>query len=1495
MRLLFRTACLAALLLLPIALPASAQYMYLDSNANGVHDDGDRLNPNGTATTVDVWLFTNQNRDGTIVECNVDPLLPLNMNSYVVNLKASGGEVTYADFVNGFPLTMTTSFGEANAGAGEYKNGFGGPATSAVGPGGPFKICTLTITGTSGAPSILINDINTDSQDFTSFGTRCDGNDFDSTYKLSGPGGGSDWTDADGLDAAPGGNAAPTLTAPENAVGAENNLVTITADATDPDATDLITITQTNNATFLNFSHTPSVSPASATLSGTPPPGSVGVYTINWSASDPTNPAVTATTTLTINPANRPPELDPIGDKTADQGVQLIFTAFAADPDPGQTLSFSLDAGAPEGATISDITGTFTWTPAPSQIGPNPVTIRVTDNGVPPLSDFETITITVQGVATNEPPVLDPIGDKTVDEGSLLTFTATASDPDVGQVLAFALDAGAPTGAAIDPSSGVFNWTPTEDQGPAVHPITVRVTDNGTPLLSDSETIQVTVNEVAPENQPPVLDPIGDKTVDELALLAFTATATDPDAGDLLTFSLDAGAPTGAVISPAGLFSWTPTEAQGPGNYPITVRVSDGTLSDFEAITVTVNVVNDPPVLNGVIGNKTVDEQAPLFFSANAGDQDVEQTLTFSLDAGAPAGATIETTTGNFSWIPTEDQGPGVYPITVRVTDDGSPALSDFEAIQVTVNEVNVAPVLAGIGNQVAQVGAELSFTATATDADLPANILVFSLDAGAPAGATINSSTGVFSWTPGAGDVGTHQVTVRVMDDGTPPLSDFETILIEVQEVVTNQPPVLDPIGDKTVDELALLGFTATASDPDAGQTLSFSVDVGAPAGAIINPAGTFTWTPNEEQGPGVSPITVRVTDDGTPALSDFELIQVTVNEVNVAPVLVGIGNQVAQVGAELTFTATATDADLPANVLAFSLDPGAPAGATINSSTGAFSWTPGAGDVGTHQATVRVTDDGVPPLSDFETISIEVQEVVTNQPPVLDPIGDKTVDELALLGFTATASDPDAGQTLSFSVDVGAPAGAVINPAGTFTWTPNEEQGPGVSPITVRVTDDGTPALSDFEAIQVTVDEVNVAPVLAGIGNQVAQVGAELAFTATATDADLPANVLAFSLDPGAPAGATINSSTGAFSWTPGAGDVGTHQATVRVTDDGVPPLSDFETISIEVQEVVTNQPPVLNPIGDKTVDEGSLLTFTATATDPDAGDVLTFSLDVGAPAGAIINPAGTFTWTPNEEQGPGVSPITVRVTDDGTPALSDFEAIQVTVNEVDGGGPEAAVFFHGGHRTTRLGSGKPTTCVQIEPVNGSFALGDVNLSSIVMQYQGSEISGTAEIDKDMNHNGVQEIKACFSKDNLRVLFRDLPEGENSVEVTLEGELLTGGTFSTTVTHRVIGSDRIAGRKNKEGDDGVAGKISAHPNPLNPETVLYFTTSKAGRVKVRVYDLAGRLVRTLQDADSPAGRNQIRWDGSTSNGNRTASGVYYMRVSSVDGNSTLRVTVLK
>src|SRR5260370_540307 len=97
-------------------------------------------------------------------------------------------------------------------------------------------------------------------------------------------------------------------------------------------------------------------------------------------------------------------------------------------------------------------------------------------------------------------------------------------------------------------------------------------------------------------------------------------------------------------------------------------------------------------------------------------------------------------------------------------------------------NAVYNAPVLSPSVDQCIHVESTLTLTKHATDSDIHPNTLTFSLDPGAPTGAGINPSTGVFTWTPDDTFAGsTNSITVRVTDNGQPPLSDFKSFLVAV------------------------------------------------------------------------------------------------------------------------------------------------------------------------------------------------------------------------------------------------------------------------------------------------------------------------------------------------------------------------------------------------------------------------------------------------------------------------------------------------------------------------------------------------------------------------------------------------------------------------------------------------------------------------------------------------------------------------------------------
>ena len=292
----------------------------------------------------------------------------------------------------------------------------------------------------------------------------------------------------------------------------------------------------------------------------------------------------------------------------------------------------------------------------------------------------------------------------------------------------------------------------------------------------------------------------------------------------------------------------------------------------------------------------------------------------------------------------------------------------------VIVHEVNTAPAVTSPGARTAIVGTTLAFNISATDTDLPPQTLTFSLEADAPAGASITAQGG-FSWSPSVDQpTGDYSVGVVVTDNGNPTLSDTNRFIVQVREA--NVAPGFGALTNRTVNETSLLSFQLTATDSNQPpQALAYGLAAAAPTGVAVSSSGLFTWAPTEAQGPSTNAISLRVTDNGTPPLSTTGSVMVIVNEVNRTPTLTVITNRIMYFGQSLAFTAQAQDPDLPAQALTFTLEPGAPAGATI-SPAGEFNWLPVAGQApSTNSITATVTDNGTPPLSTSRTFVVEVR----------------------------------------------------------------------------------------------------------------------------------------------------------------------------------------------------------------------------------------------------------------------------------------------------------------------------------------------------------------------------------------------------------------------------------------------------------------------------------------------------------------------------------------
>jgi hypothetical protein len=91
------------------------------------------------------------------------------------------------------------------------------------------------------------------------------------------------------------------------------------------------------------------------------------------------------------------------------------------------------------------------------------------------------------------------------------------------------------------------------------------------------------------------------------------------------------------------------------------------------------------------------------------------------------------------------------------------------------------------------------------------------------------------------------------------------------------------------------------------------------------------------------------------------------------------------------------------------------------------------------------------------------------------------------------------------------------------------------------------------------------------------------------------------------------------------------------------------------------------------------------------------------------------------------------------------------------------------------------------------------------------------------------------------------------------------------------------------------VAVHLSAHPNPFNPQTTFAYVLSKAGPVRLAVYDVRGQLVRSLVNASLPAGERSVEWNGTDDQGIAVPSGIYFTRLETAAGVRTVKVTLAK
>lgn len=298
---------------------------------------------------------------------------------------------------------------------------------------------------------------------------------------------------------------------------------------------------------------------ATGRIEWTPEPADLGDNPVTLQATDVGGLNDQITFPITVIRPNASPGIAPIGTQYAAPDVPYALAVDASDPDPGDSLAYSLDES-PTGMTIDAGSGLIEWTPTAGQAGAHPAVVRVVD----PTGAGDTEPFTVIVGPPNTAPTLDPLPDRGTAPGLALVVALDADDPD-GDPLSFAL-LQAPSGMGLDPTTDQLQWTPTTLQL-GDHLVTVEVDDGRGGRDAASFTVRVDMNRA------PVAfdDAWSVERTDTLTVDAPGVLANDTDPNfDPLTALLVADAQRGTLALAAdGGFEYTPDNPAGTIDFTV--------------------------------------------------------------------------------------------------------------------------------------------------------------------------------------------------------------------------------------------------------------------------------------------------------------------------------------------------------------------------------------------------------------------------------------------------------------------------------------------------------------------------------------------------------------------------------------------------------------------------------------------------------------------------------------------------------------------------------------------------------------------------------------------------------------------------------------------------------------------------------------------------------------------------------------------------------------
>jgi len=445
----------------------------------------------------------------------------------------------------------------------------------------------------------------------------------------------------------------------------------------------------------------------------------------------------------------------------------------------------------------------------------------------------------------------------------------------------------------------------------------------------------------------------------------------DPDGDPITIVSVQSPGSANGTVAANGTsdgLNYTP-EPDFAGTETFDYTIGDG-LGGFATATVTVTVNNsnnDVPVL-APVGPRTATEEQSLSFTVSASDVDGAPLPNMSADLtelpGTPSFTDNSNGTGSFSWTPSAGDAPGPYSVTFTATDAVDGSLSSSEVIS-----IDVQPAGSGGGSGAYQPDGNGQFVMEAEHYDL-------------------NVSQGGRDWVD--------DFTAGYVGDGA-----MQSIPNTWHKVVADL-----NANSPRLDYEVELAAPATLNVWIRGLGLSGSRDsvwigVDGNDGAARDVSvsrGSYGWTTSGQVSlsAGVHTINLWMREDG--AIVDRLLLTplATVPSgdgpaestrgggggppANVAPVLAPIGDRSATEEQTLSFTVSASDADVPIMIADLSQLPGTPSFTDNDDGTGSFSWTPSAGDApGPYTVTFTATDAVDSALTAFETISIDVQAAPT------------------------------------------------------------------------------------------------------------------------------------------------------------------------------------------------------------------------------------------------------------------------------------------------------------------------------------------------------------------------------------------------------------------------------------------------------------------------------------------------------------------------------------